>query len=495
MPRHPHPKHAKSAKNTKSTKHSKYSKFTKFLPSLLIIIICALAFYDVVTTPALSGMTKFFISLMLLGGCGLVLQKQLNLEGEWGMLLLRYYKGIELIDKIARMNRALWKGFADFGLVLGFGVASYFLFKKKERNLKLYSLSLVALALIALFVLPLVLPVAFSVISFPPDIVSEFKTSSAANASVAGFHLLQVALILILMLGGLCTIGVAGLLLKGLSVAVALIQTLLWNKEALSSTAPGATFLLPGINLPLFEGIVALAVLLVVHEVSHGILARVGNVKLKSSGIVLFGILPMGAFIDPEEKELQKKERTIQYRVLVAGSTGNFVVAVFGFALLAVFLSVQGNFQDDIVRISGIYAQPALGNLTVGSTLLEVNGVKLHGIAQYYNISANWQPNQTVALLTSNGARTITTNGEGKLGFFLEQPYRAGFLWLGPLYNIIALVFVLNFLVGSVNLLPLPMFDGHRIVSLAVNDEKKMGYLTALIIVLFLLNFLPWVWQ
>ncbi|MEW6329542.1 MAG: site-2 protease family protein, partial [Candidatus Micrarchaeota archaeon] len=426
---------------------------------------------------------------------GLILQKQLNLEGEWGLLLLRSYRGIEFIDRLARLNTRLWKGFADFGLVLGFGISSYFLFSRRERNLKLYLLSLVALALIALFILPLVLPIAFSVISFPVDIYAEAQSNAAARVSVAGFNLFQIGLILVLMLGGLCTIGVAGLLLKGLSVTVSLIETLLGNVAALSTTAPGATFLLPGINLPLFEGIVALIVLLVVHEVSHGLLARIGNIKLKSSGVVLFGILPMGAFIDPDEKALRKKERMIQYRVLVAGSTANFITAVFTLVLLLAFLSAHGSFKDERVIITGTYAYPARGNLTAGSTLLEVDGAEVSTLAQFNAIAANWKPNQTVSVLTSAGALSLITNSEGKLGVFAEQPYKMGFTWLGPLYNILALVFVLNFLVGAVNLLPIPMFDGHRIVALAVGDEKKMRYITALVLVLFLLNFLPWVWQ
>ncbi len=482
-------------KRKEADKVSKFSKLKKFLPPLLIIVICALAFYDVVTATAISGITKFVVSVILLGGCGLILQKQLNLEGEWGLLLLRSSKGIELIDKIAHLNKRLWKGFADFGLVLGFGVASYFLFKKKERNLKLYLLSLVALALVALFILPLVLPVAFSVISFPLDIYAEAQSNAAARASVAGFNLFQVALLLVLMLGGLCVIGVAGLLIKGLSVVVSLIETALGNASALSTTAPGATFLLPGINLPLFEGVVALIVLLVVHESSHGLLARIGNVKLKSSGIVLFGILPMGAFIDPEEKELQKKEKIIQYRVLVAGSTANFITAILTLVLLLAFLSVHGNFKDERVIITGTYSYPAYSNLTAGSTLLELDGLKVSTLAQFDAIAAGWAPNQTVTVLTSAGGRNLTLSSEGKLGVFAEQPYKMGFTWLGPLYNILALVFVLNFLVGAVNLLPLPMFDGHRIVSLAVGDEKKMRYITALVLILFLLNFLPWVWQ
>jgi Zn-dependent protease len=59
--------------------------------------------------------------------------------------------------------------------------------------------------------------------------------------------------------------------------------------------------------------------------------------------------------------------------------------------------------------------------------------------------------------------------------------------------------FVLNVLVGIVNLLPIPPFDGYRILSLKLGGKKLYGIkimdaIVALIVGAFLANLLPWLW-
>ena len=52
---------------------------------------------------------------------------------------------------------------------------------------------------------------------------------------------------------------------------------------------------LPGLNpvIPLWYGILALVIAMVVHEFSHGILSRVANVKVKALGLLMF-FFPVG---------------------------------------------------------------------------------------------------------------------------------------------------------------------------------------------------------
>ena len=82
-------------------------------------------------------------------------------------------------------------------------------------------------------------------------------------------------------------------------MAVALIYSLktLMDAPSVSLVVPGVE--VPGspIFIPFLSGLIALATVLIVHEFSHGILARVENISLKSIGLLLFAILP-GAFVD-----------------------------------------------------------------------------------------------------------------------------------------------------------------------------------------------------
>jgi membrane-associated protease RseP (regulator of RpoE activity) len=80
-------------------------------------------------------------------------------------------------------------------------------------------------------------------------------------------------------------------------------------------------------------------------------------------------------------------------------------------------------------------------------------------------------------------------------GWMKDLSSKPGMWWASFLYNFLGLTFVLNFLVGSVNILPIPPFDGYRIVSLVIKDERVMKALVGVMFVCFLLNLLPWAWQ
>lgn len=109
---------------------------------------------------------------------------------------------------------------------------------------------------------------------------------------------------------------------------------------------PGPEFalILPGINpiLPLeylIYIIVALAVAIVVHEFSHGILSFVGKLKVKSMGI-LYMIIPIGAFVEPDEEQLKETTIPKRLRVFAAGPMSNFVVVLICLLLFSfVFMS------------------------------------------------------------------------------------------------------------------------------------------------------------
>src|SRR3970040_762739 len=76
--------------------------------------------------------------------------------------------------------------------------------------------------------------------------------------------------------------------------------------------APSPELLLgiPGLNpiIPLWYGILALAIAVGLHELMHGILSRVANVKVESLGL-LFLIFPIGPFVEPAEAELRELPR------------------------------------------------------------------------------------------------------------------------------------------------------------------------------------------
>ena len=110
---------------------------------------------------------------------------------------------------------------------------------------------------------------------------------------------------------------------------------------------------IPGLNpmLPLFYGVVALVVAMVVHELGHGIQARANGARVDSSGL-LYGVVPLGAFVEPNEEDMSKKSRRAQMDMYTAGISVNTVVAFLCFALL---IGCCGTLTSDYEDDAGVY--------------------------------------------------------------------------------------------------------------------------------------------
>ncbi|WGM88572.1 MAG: site-2 protease family protein [Candidatus Bathyarchaeum tardum] len=131
----------------------------------------------------------------------------------------------------------------------------------------------------------------------------------------------------------------------GLYLVSTSLFTLLWTPEARQITqelGPASYLLLPGINpiLPIFYGWIAIVCAVVIHEGAHGIIARNRGFNVKSSGLLFFFIVPIGAFVDVDEEQIEKSKPKNSLRVMAGGVAGNTVVAVV--CLIAMLLIVNG---------------------------------------------------------------------------------------------------------------------------------------------------------
>ena len=138
-------------------------------------------------------------------------------------------------------------------------------------------------------------------------------------------------------------------------MAVALVYSLktLMDAPTVSLVVPGVE--VPGspIFIPLLAGLIALATVLIVHEFSHGILSRVEKININSIGLLLFAIIP-GAFVEPDEEELNELSRPARMRIYVAGSMANLTLAAIAMIIMMVISSfiVPVVFEDDGVVIN-----------------------------------------------------------------------------------------------------------------------------------------------
>ncbi len=102
---------------------------------------------------------------------------------------------------------------------------------------------------------------------------------------------------------------------------------------------PANVLVIPGVNefLPLSvapEIVIGLLVGLVVHEGGHGLLCRVGDIDIDSMGLVTLAVIPIGAFVEPEEASQRAADRGARARMFAAGVTNNYLVTIVAFALL-----------------------------------------------------------------------------------------------------------------------------------------------------------------
>ncbi len=83
--------------------------------------------------------------------------------------------------------------------------------------------------------------------------------------------------------------------------------------------------------------ILALAIVILSHEGAHGIFARLENFKIHSTGFAFLGPIP-GAFVEPDEKQMQKAKIFPQLSVLAAGTFANVIMTIiFGVAMIILF--------------------------------------------------------------------------------------------------------------------------------------------------------------
>lgn len=166
----------------------------------------------------------------------------------------------------------------------------------------------------------------------------------------------------------------------------------LWNlsivfgltPEQRAEFLPGAEFylILPGINpiIPveyLFYIILAFIVAIIVHEFSHGILTIAADLKVKSMGL-LYLVIPIGAFVEPDEEQIKKTKISKRMRVYAVGPLSNFV-AFFICLMLFSFVFMSAVQPGDGLTVYEVFEDSPASDvgITKGAIITEINETDL----------------------------------------------------------------------------------------------------------------------
>jgi len=285
----------------------------------------------------------------------------------------------------------------------------------------------------------------------------------------------------------------------------------------------GVSLVLPGINipglgvLPFWYWLIAIFVIAIVHEFAHGIVARAHDIKVKNTGIVLFGPI-IGAFVEPDEKNLQKQEDIKQYSVLAAGAFSNVILALIAVVLLNfAFMPLQqtmveptGFTFDDYVEGEFPFEQ---AEIAPGTLISGINGETTTEFQSFGTELARYKPNEVITINTPDKDYEVTLSEspdnpkQGFMGiqsirneFEVKEEYNQG-VWKTAYYSLdwvngfLKWLFLLSLGIGLFNLLPLPIVDGGRMAQVflhrlkgAEKGEKRYRQISVFFLLVLLLN-------
>jgi membrane-associated protease RseP (regulator of RpoE activity) len=179
---------------------------------------------------------------------------------------------------------------------------------------------------------------------------------------------------------------------------------------------PEVALVLPGINpiLPLeYIGyiLLGLVIAIVVHEFSHGILTLVDKLKVKSLGI-LYLIVPIGAFCEPDDEELKKAKILPRMRIYAAGPAANFVVVILSILLIClVFMpAVQPAEKGTVVFTVDTNSPAASIGLQTGVIITSINDTVITSGDEYFAAWNETKTNQTINITYLKSGTSHTTS-------------------------------------------------------------------------------------
>ena len=174
---------------------------------------------------------------------------------------------------------------------------------------------------------------------------------------------------------------------------------------------------LPGINpfIPVSYGIIALVIGIVLHELSHGVVARSQGIGVKSLGI-LWCVVPIGAFVEQDDAQMMAASRRKRDRVAAAGVLANFGLAILFFFVLSGLVASSVAPNANGVGVAKVQSDTPAANLTValapGDIITSINGTATPTVSQFESALSHTTPGETVPLVyyASSLGHTVTTS-------------------------------------------------------------------------------------
>ena len=135
--------------------------------------------------------------------------------------------------------------------------------------------------------------------------------------------------------------------------------------------------LIPGVTsfVPFWWPALALIIAIIIHEYSHGIQARAHGMRLRSFGLLQLGPLPIGAFAEPEQTEMERAPRRERLRLFAAGPSINIFATYIVLIMLSSVASGMVAEQDGVHARDIVLGQAAEeGGILPFETITHIGG-------------------------------------------------------------------------------------------------------------------------
>ncbi|MEM5872153.1 MAG: site-2 protease family protein, partial [Candidatus Aenigmatarchaeota archaeon] len=382
----------------------------------------------------------YILAFVLIFFLGLGILWKLNFRRHFIFFLLETNRGLKFVDKISRFSPSIWKFLSDMAITVSFGgFGSYYVAHYRNPWLINFILGLVCLIfvyisngfLFASLGLLILIICVFLNRRYEKPLLHLITTTIIMCFLMLYifpfFSTIEILKLFVSIFFGM--FGIPALLISLMFSQAFKILMGLTKIPGVSPLLPTATsegfgFFFPGtgIFIPFWQAVIAIVCLLVPHEFAHGLLTRVHKIPLKSAGVLTAGPIPLGAFVEPDEKILKMRKSKEKMRIYAVGSFANIIVALIAFLTL---LFVLGPIVNAITEPKGIIIlnvlenSPAYGVLEKGYVIKEINGMPTRNLKEFNDTISKLKPNQTVEIVTYNGTFEL------KLGARSDNPERA----------------------------------------------------------------------
>lgn len=195
----------------------------------------------------------------------------------------------------------------------------------------------------------------------------------------------------------------------GIGFVATSVFAMMRQPQDVAIEGPTDMIVIPGVNrfLPLAaapEIILGLLIGMVVHEGGHAIYCRTGDINIKSTGVILAALIPLGAFVEPDEDEQFEATTGDQLRMYAAGIMNNYAVFILS---LLIFMSIV---TFAIAPVSGVGLglihddSPAQEmGIQDGDIITHIDGIEINNVDEYNDYMSS---NPNVQNVTINGEVT-----------------------------------------------------------------------------------------